>query len=267
MGNASVINASCYKKNSLDSGGDGNINLSGIVEATVIQNEATKKSKEGKTKKTLTKPNTSSKSKDNLQKEVDNLQNQLKERTDRITELELTIKNNNNNNLEEKVRIEKKRSELENQLNSKNLNILEVEEKYTATQLLVNKSAKGFEALGIVIQYYIEQIETVTKQLSDAFEEKNQLDLHNQELSRDNEIVKSELQEIMTRLDAEKSRCETVQHDLETLAASHEVEINALTDRQQQEQDKLKSSLKIEKDNGIVKVKEEHQTEIERLNT
>jgi len=29
----------------------------------------------------------------------------------------------------------------------------------------------------------------------------------------------------------------------------------------------LKSSLKIEKDNGIVKVKEEHQTEIERLNT
>ena len=53
--------------------------------------------------------------------------------------------------------------------------------------------------------------------------------------------------------DAEKSRCEGVQHDLETLAVHHEAEINALTDRHRQEQDKLKTTLIQDKESGIIK--------------
>ena len=168
MGNASVINASCYKKNSVvDDATDVAIHLPDqVTESTIIQNDNLQQKKSGKdsskSKKGLVKTNSNRSSfKDNakeLQKEVDNLQNQLKERTDRIQELELTIKNNNNNNLEERSEFEKKNGELESQLKTKNLNLLEVEGKYTSTRLLATKSAKGFEALGVIIQYYLKQV-------------------------------------------------------------------------------------------------------------
>ena len=168
MGNASVINASCYKKNSVvDDATDVAIHLPDqVTGSTIIQNDNLQQKKSSKdsskSKKGLVKTNSNRSSfKDNakeLQKEVDNLQNQLKERTDRIQELELTIKNNNNNNLEERSEFEKKNGELESQLKTKNLNLLEVEGKYTSTRLLATKSAKGFEALGVIIQYYLKQV-------------------------------------------------------------------------------------------------------------
>jgi len=267
MGNASVINASCYKKNS-ECDAEVNISLPEMVEATVIQNEIVKKTKEGKTKKALGKTGLNKASKDGtkeLQKEVDNLHNQLKERTDRINELETTLKNNNNNKLEERNEFERRNSELESQLNIKNLNIIEVEGKFSAAQLLVTKSNKAFEALGIVIQYYLKQIEHVTKQLTEALDEKTKLQSENGGLSEENEGVQAELKEIMKKLDAEKSRCETVQNDLESLAASHEAEITALGERHNLEQEKLKASLTEEKEDGINKVKEEYLIQIEQL--
>lgn len=166
MGNASVINASCIKKTP-DSDADVNINMgmSETVEAQIVQNDMVlKKTKDAKTKKGQAKSSSNKFTKEDakeLQKEVDNLQNQLKERTDRINELEITLKNNNNNKLEERSEFERRHTELENQLNLKNLNIIEIEGKFTSAQSLIQKSSRSFEALGIVLQYYLNQVSCI----------------------------------------------------------------------------------------------------------
>ena len=48
--------------------------------------------------------------------------------------------------------------ELEGELKSKNTTLQEVEGKYTTSRALAEQSAKGFSALGVIIQYYLQQV-------------------------------------------------------------------------------------------------------------
>jgi len=93
-----------------------------------------------------------------LEKQLDNLNNQLKERTNRINELECTLQNSNNNITEEKNEFNKLSADLKSELNLKNQQIQLQEEKLLIANGLVDRSSTGIEALSIVIQNYITQV-------------------------------------------------------------------------------------------------------------
>ena len=96
-----------------------------------------------------------------LEKELDNLNNQLKERTNRIHELELTLENNNNSTTEEKNELNKVTTDLKSELSLKNQEIQLQKEKLQIAKSLVDKSNTGLEALSMVIQYYVSQVNMV----------------------------------------------------------------------------------------------------------
>ena len=84
------------------------------------------------------------------EQQVDNLNNQLKERTNRIASLE-----------EEKNDSIKLSTDLQNELALKNRELNQHEEKLKIAQYLVDKSNLSVEGLSIVLQNFINQVYTI----------------------------------------------------------------------------------------------------------
>ena len=95
------------------------------------------------------------------EQEIDNLNNQLKERTNRIEELQQTLLNTNASLEEEKNDFNKLSADLRNDLTLKSKEIYEQEEKLRIAQNLVDKSNLAVEGLSIVLQNFINQVSSV----------------------------------------------------------------------------------------------------------
>lgn len=90
--------------------------------------------------------------------QVNNLTNQLKERTNRIEQLQQTLLSKDSCADEEKKDFDKISTDLKRELNLKSKKLLQQQDQLKIAQKLVDKSNLAVEGLTIVIQNFINQV-------------------------------------------------------------------------------------------------------------
>ncbi|XP_066923293.1 CAP-Gly domain-containing linker protein 1-like isoform X1 [Clytia hemisphaerica] len=207
-----------------------------------------------------------------LEQQVDNLNNQLKERTNRINELESTLYNNNNNIEEEKNEFNKLSTDLKNEVALKNQEIQLQEEKLRIAKRLVEKSNSGIEALTLVVQYHLKQLESQNAALLRSKDEATSEQELNARLSNENTGLSQDLEDLKINLENETCRCESLQKDYESLRLNHEAEISRLHEEHILE--KNNTLVQTQKDYDLklqeawdkqTRLTEEHQNELKKL--
>eukprot|EP00111_Clytia_hemisphaerica_P021429 TCONS_00063056-protein len=196
-----------------------------------------------------------------LEQQVDNLNNQLKERTNRINELESTLYNNNNNIEEEKNEFNKLSTDLKNEVALKNQEIQLQEEKLRIAKRLVEKSNSGIEALTLVVQYHLKQLESQNAALLRSKDEATLEQKLNARLSSENTGLSQDLKDLEKKLENETCRCESLQKDYESLRLNHEAEISRLHEEHILE--KNNTLVQTQKDYESLRLN--HEAEISRL--
>ena len=153
MSNANVlIQADCNESAKLKSNNSSSRHSTDVTK-NVHDGKATEK--KGKTSKIATKQNVSS---DNREKKskvdelIDNLQNQLKERNERINQLEVSLSTS------QIIKQGSVQSDFSAQIATKNDVIATLRGKIDANKILSEKSNQSFVGLSIAFQYYLIQV-------------------------------------------------------------------------------------------------------------
>lgn len=156
MGNSNAsFRGSLRKQNSV---GVDNCNIDDFqireVPGAIVVDKKTDSNQNKKSKILTTDIKASSRKTKDQVKQIEDLENQLKERTERIAQLESDLKNNNNNSNEEKHL----NAELQIDLDKQNETNLKLSSDLDLKESYIYKNNKAFEALTVVLQGYLTQV-------------------------------------------------------------------------------------------------------------
>jgi len=222
MGNSNAsFRGSLRKQNSV---GVDNCNIDDFqireVPGAIVVDKKTDSNQNKKSKILTTDIKASSRKTKDQVKQIEDLENQLKERTERIKQLESDLKNNNNNSNEEKHLNAQLQIDLDKQ-NATNLKLssdLKIKESY------IYKNNNAFEALTVVLQGYLAQVDNQTEKLSHH----DRINEDNKDLRNHNSSLETELNNIKKLLESESSRNVAYQDDIKSIAEKHKYQVNEL---------------------------------------
>lgn len=200
-----------------------------------------------------------------LQKEIDDLRNQLNERTNRIAELEVTLKNNTNKKEEEKIQYENAQELMRNEVTDKNKNIVELKERIFCADSLLETSNNGVQALAVVIQYYLTQVEEATEKLRNVKKEKTDITRHRDGLLTEQNESEAQITDLTSSLDAAKCRCEEAVKELHSLKLNHDVQITELQNKHEKQETDIRTTLEKQNDVQVKNLLAKYEEELEKL--
>ncbi|XP_047125475.1 CAP-Gly domain-containing linker protein 1 isoform X2 [Hydra vulgaris] len=217
-----------------------------------------KKEKIPKSKIAIKKKSPDKKEK-NVEELINNLQNQLKERNERINQLEVSL------NKYQHLKQAGNESDLSAQVVTKNDIIAGLHDKIDSYKSITDKANLSFIGLSIVLQYYINQNEHIKKSLNESVAENHSLQKSSKEYENHKKEQDEKINDLKNILANEKVKAEKFQNSLLTLEADHETEILNLHNKYNDKISDLKTVHQEKIDKKVIAVSNEFHLQIEKL--